>query len=249
MTRDELYDQALGLMENYVHHIADQLVPPELTTIAKISHGYRYAEKGTIQAMLQKMARLVSALRAARVLLAQGFIAEQAAVCRIVDEASEDINFLALGLMHEETELHKKFIEAFYLEEFEDGERLTQTAVKRPNIPRDRIHAYLTQNPAAGPDPSIGKASMKILHKAYSGYVHGASPHIMETYGGQPARFHMNGMLATPLWHSHVDGFWNYVLRGLMSFVMVAKASGDEEFFTSIRQYCRDFEASAPQKR
>ena len=90
---------------------------------------------------------------------------------------------------------------------------------------------------------------MKVLHKAYSGYVHGASPHIMETYGGQPARFHMNGMLDTPLCHSHVDGFWNYMLRGLMSFVMEAKASGDEEFFTSIRQYCRDFEASAPQKR
>jgi hypothetical protein len=249
MTRDELYDQALGLMENYVYHIADQLDPPELATIAKISHGYRYAEKGTVQAMLQKMARLVSALRAARVLLAQGFIAEQAAICRIVDEASEDINFLALGLMYGETELHRKFIEVFYLEEFEDGERLVQTAVKRPNIPRDRIHAYLTQNPAAGPDPSSGKASMKVLHKAYSGYVHGASPHIMEMYGGQPAQFHMNGMLDTPLWHSHVDGFWNYMLRGLMSFVMVAKASGDEEFFTSIRQYCRDFEASAPQKR
>jgi hypothetical protein len=39
------------------------------------------------------------------------------------------------------------------------------------------------------------------------------------------------------------------MLRGLMSFVMVVKASGDEEFFTSIRQYCRDFEASAPRPR
>jgi hypothetical protein len=246
MTRDEQYDEVLVLMENYVHHLADQLEPPMLTTVAKISYGYRYSEKGAVQAMLQKMARLVSALRAARVLLARGFIAEQAAICRIVDEASEDISFLALGLVYEETDLHKKFIEAFYLEEFADGERPTQTAVKRPNIPRDRIHAYLTQNPAAGPDPSTGKASMQVLHKAYSGYVHGASPHIMEMYGGQPARFHMSGMLDTPLWRSQADAFWHYMHRGLMSFAMVAKASGDEKFFTSIRQYCRDFEASEP---
>lgn len=248
MTRDDRYDEALGLMENYVHHLAGQLGAPQLMTVAKIAYGFRYAEKGAVQAMLQKMARLVSALRAVRILLAHGFVAEQAAVCRIADEASEDINFLALGLIHGETDLHKAFIEAFNLEEFEDAERLTETATKRPNIPRDRIHAYLTQNPSADSDPSSGKAAMKALHKTYSGYVHGASPHIMETYGGNPARFHMNGMLGTPLVDSHVDAFWNYMLRGLMSFAMVAKASGDETFFASIRQYCRDFEAGGPRK-
>jgi hypothetical protein len=248
VTRDDGYDEALTLMENYVHHLADQVDAPHLTTVSKIAYGYRYAEKGAVQAMLQKMARLVSALRAVRILLAHGFVAEQAAVCRIADEASEDIQFLALGLMHGETEVHKAFIDAFNLEEFEDAERLTQTATKRPNIPRDKIHAYLTRNPSAGSDPSTGKAAMKVLHKAYSGYVHGASPHIMETYGGNPPRFHMNGMLGTPLLDSHVDGFWDYMMRGLMSFAMVAKASGHEKLFESIRLYCRDFEASSPRK-
>ncbi|MDR5836612.1 hypothetical protein [Caballeronia sp. LZ034LL] len=248
MTRDELYDEALRLMEDYVHHLDVQLDAPQLMTVAKTSYGYRYAEKGAVQAMLQKMARLVSALRAVRILLAHGFVAEQAAVCRIADEASEDVNFLALGIIHGETYLHKAFIEAFNLEEFEDADRLTETATKRPSIPRDRIHAYLTQNPSAGSDPSTGKAAMKALHKTYSGYVHGASPHIMETYGGNPARFHMNGMLGTPLLDSHVDAFWSYMLRGLMSFAVVAKASGDEKLFASIRQYCRDFEASATRK-
>lgn len=95
---------------------------------------------------------------------------------------SEDINCLALGLIHGETDLHRALIDAVHLEEFDDAERLTETTAKRPNIPRERIHGYLTHNPSAGSDPSTGKAAMKVLHKAYSGYVHGASPHIMETY-------------------------------------------------------------------
>ena len=49
MTRDEQYDEALVLMENYVHHLADQLEPPMLTTVAKISYGYRYSEKGAVR--------------------------------------------------------------------------------------------------------------------------------------------------------------------------------------------------------
>jgi hypothetical protein len=150
MTRDELYDQALGLMENYVHQIADQLEPPDMTTYSKTAQGYRYAEKATDQAIVQKMARMVSALRAARVLHRQGFIQEQPAVCRMADEASEDIHFLALGLINGETERHKEFLGAFYLEEFEDAARPLQTRIKRPNIPRDRIHAFLTSSPAAG---------------------------------------------------------------------------------------------------
>ena len=46
-------------------------------------------------------------------------------------------------------------------------------------------------------NPSDAQSAMSTLHKAYSGYVHGAYPHIMELYGGNPARFHMAGMRDT----------------------------------------------------
>ncbi|WP_260858702.1 hypothetical protein [Paraburkholderia sp. BCC1885] len=249
MTRDEQYVQALGNMERTVHHLASRIDPPEWRLHSRSVYGFRYAEKGAIQAIVQKMARVVSGLRAAHILLTQGYAQEHAALCRMVDESSEDITFLSLGMIHGETDLHKRFLEDFYLEEFEDASRPAQTRIKRPNTPRDRIHAYLTSNPSAGPDPSSSKAMLQAIHKTFSGFVHGASPHIMETYGGPRSalRFHMTGMLGTRLWQGYADSYWSYLYRGMSSFRMVAKAIGDEPRFRTIRDYLKEFEQTAPQ--
>ncbi|MGF6505387.1 hypothetical protein [Paraburkholderia sp. 32] len=205
MTLEELYDQAIGNMERTVHRLAQRLPQPEMVTVGKTAIGFRYSDKGTPQAIVQKMARVVSSLRAARLLLAHGFIGEQAAMHRMIDEAEQDINFLSLGMVYGETELHRTFLENFYQEEFEDPTRPVQTRIKRGNVPRARIHAYLAQNPAADADPSTASTTMQTIHKTYSGYIHGASPHLMEMYGGGPARFHMAGMRRSPLWQDHAD--------------------------------------------
>ena len=246
MTRDELYDQAIGNMERTVHDLARRLSQPEMITVGDTVVGFRYSDKDSPQAIVQKMARVVSLLRAARLLLAHGFIGEQAAMHRMIDEAEEDISFLSLGMVYGETELHRKFLEDFYQEEFEDPARPVQTRMKRGNTPRARIHAYLAQNPAAGLDPSTASATKQTIHKTYSGYIHGASPHLMEMYGGEPARFHMAGMRRSPLWLGHADDLWNYIFRGILSFGMAAKALGDEKLFSEIRAYADEFERSEP---
>ncbi|AIP63945.2 hypothetical protein DR62_2156 [Burkholderia thailandensis] len=217
-----------------------------MVTVGDIAIGFRFSEKGAAEAIVQKMARVVSSLRAARLLLAHGFIGEQAAMHRMIDEAEEDISFLSLGMVFGEKDLHRKFLEDFYQEEFEDPARPVQTRIRRGNIPRGRIHAYLAQSPAAGLDPSTASATMQTIHKAYSGYVHGASPHLMEMYGGEPARFHMAGMRQSPLWRDHADDLWNYIYRGILSFGIAAKAFGAEKLFAEIRAYAHAFEKSEP---
>lgn len=57
----------------------------------------------------------------------------------------------------------------------------------------------------------------------------------------------MNGMRKSPLWHDHKDDIWNYVHRGLVSFVMAAKAFSDQPLFEKIRKYKEYFEPSEPQ--
>jgi hypothetical protein len=70
--------------------------------------------KGSPQAIVQKMTKVVSGIRASLVLLTRGYIHEQAALCRTVDESREDISFLSLGMMYGETELHNQFFKEFY---------------------------------------------------------------------------------------------------------------------------------------
>jgi hypothetical protein len=89
------------------------VTPPQ-----RMRHGdsfvFRYREKTIHQALIQKLARMVSGLHAARLLCDKGFFQEQGAVQRMLDEFHEDIWFLAFGIIHNDiTQLHRDHIDAF----------------------------------------------------------------------------------------------------------------------------------------
>ena len=92
-----------------------------------------------------------------------------------------------------------------------------------------------------GLDPSTGAEVTRTISKAYSGYVHAASPHIMDMYGGNPPRFHVRGMRGTPRHAEHRADLWNYFFRGIIAFGFAAKAFGDDDMFASIRDFSDDF--------
>lgn len=52
---------------------------------------FRYEEKTLLQALIQKLARMVSGLHAARLLCDNGFLQEQRALQRMLDEFHEDL--------------------------------------------------------------------------------------------------------------------------------------------------------------
>ena len=56
-----------------------------------------------------------------------------------------------------------------------------------------------------------------------SGYVHGAYPHIMELYGGNPAHYHLKGMFGTPLYDSCLDQSKHYFYRGIQSMMVLSQ--------------------------
>jgi hypothetical protein len=53
-------------------------------------------------------------------------------------------------------------------------------------------------------------------------FVHAASTHVMDMYGGIPPKFHISGMLGTPRIQEFVENAWDYFYRGLISIMMVA---------------------------
>lgn len=93
-----LYNQALHHLDKAFKRLEDKVPPPQ-----RVPHGdafvFRYKEKTIHQAMVQKLARVVSGLHAARLLLENGLLQEQAAVQRMLDEFHEDILFLAFAVI------------------------------------------------------------------------------------------------------------------------------------------------------
>jgi hypothetical protein len=240
MTNESLCAACIGNMMRTVQILAARVPAPVFVDMHGHTH-IRYKEKTIQQAVVLKLARLVSNLNAAQLLLNNGYVQEQGALQRMIDEGDEDITFLTLAIMSNDvTELHMQYLAAFWQEEFDQPTALESTQ-KRPSIPRKKINAWIARHPFSGIDESTGVALTNTIHKTYSGYVHGAAPHIMDLYGGTPPRFHMKGMLGTPRHEEHADDLLNYYYRAIAAFGLAAKAFGDEALFAKIYAYSRDF--------
>lgn len=236
-----MYELTLGSMDTWQATLARRVPPPKKVVRGR-GYVFRYEEKNIHQALVQKLARIVSGLRAARLLLENGFFQELGTIQRTLDEFNEDVSFLAYGVIYDMTELHCEYLGAFFEEEFDDPLSSMNSTQRRPMLPRKKIRAYIARIQAsAGLNPSLGTEVMRTIDKMYSGFVHGASPHIMDMYYGEPPYFHLGGMLGTHLESDHRNDLWNYFYRSIASFVMSTKAFGDEPLCQSIIQFMRDF--------
>jgi hypothetical protein len=238
---DELYGQMLSNMEATHDPLASRVRQPHAVAFGG-GFVFRYEERDIHQALVQKLARVISGLHAARLLLAYGFVQEQAALQRMLDEFNEDVVFLAHGVISGDiTKLHHEYLAAFYEEEFDNPDKPLESTQKRPMIARRRIRAYLARIEAKELNPSSGVKVMRTVSKTYSGFVHGASSHIMDMYGGNPPRFHLRGMLGTLRVDDHREDLRNSFYRSISSFVFAAKAFGDEALVQSVLGYMRRF--------
>lgn len=237
---DHVYEQVLTYLEGIVEDLDRRVPPPQF--VEKV-HAFRHVEKSIRQAIVQKLARMVSTLHAAYLLRNHGFVQEQASLQRILDEIQEDVLFLAFGIIRgdDQSPLHRNYLDAFFQEEF-DANTAIESTQKRQTIPRRKIHAYLARMEEAPMDPSRGQELFRTTNKIYSGYVHAASAHIMDMYGGNPPRFHMRGMKATEAYEAYRKDIRNYFYRGISSFVFAARAFGDDKLCAKIYDLVRRFE-------
>lgn len=246
MRFEAYYDQTLRNMEATVLELAHRVPQPQSVPFHGDGFVFRYVERTLHQALVQKLARCVSGLHAARLLLNAGFLQEQGALLRMLEEIQEDVTFLAHAAFSSHiTPLHAAYLDAFFEEEFDAATSLASTQ-KRAMIPRQKIRAYIARIEGSGLDFSRGVELRRTISKTYSGYVHAASPHIMDMYGGDPPRFHVRGMRDTPRQMEHREDLWNYFYRGILAFALTAKAFGDESLFQQIRQFADKFAEHAP---
>lgn len=233
---DSLFTRCLGQMECWFDALEKQ-VPRPVKVLLPHHFVFRYSEKTLEQALVQKLARVVTGLHSARILVNSGFLQEQIAIHRMLDELQQDISFLSdARLLDEVTELHQAYLDSFYQEEFDIPEDPFASTQRRPSIPRKKIRAYLAKKEAeVGVSNQSRSAELKrTISNAYSGFVHGASPQIMDMYGGLPPRFYISGMLGHPQEQDNRRDLWNYFLRGLLSFSEVAQVFQDQTVEKSI---------------
>ncbi len=239
---DKNHIKVLLLLENELNGFLKRVPPPQIV-IQGGSRAYRFKEESVFQAIIQKLARVISGLYSSHLLSECGFLQEQAAIHRMLDEFNQDIIFLSFAAIDGEiTELHTRYLKAFFEEEFDNPSAPLASTQKRYATPRQKIHSYIAKREESGSNESDNINVQRTLSKSYSGYVHGASPQIMEMYSQNPSRFIVSGMLGTPLQSEHRDDFTNYIYRSILSFVLSAKAFGNEETIARLLHCKYEFE-------
>jgi hypothetical protein len=194
---------------------------------------FRFQEQTIQQAIVQKLVRLLSGLHSVEVLLERGLFQEQGMMQRAVDEIEEDIWFLSLAVIKNDiTSRHREYLQYFYTEEFVDVNDVVGSRLSRGMVKRDRIRAYVHGTSLSGGELGRANEVGKTIAKAYSGYVHAASPHIMDTYFLEG--FDVSGALKHYRYASHRRDARNVYYRAITAMIVAAKAFGDETLFASL---------------
>lgn len=240
----QLYTEAVQIMTAAFRRF-EAAVPPPRAVARGSSFVFRYENKGIHEALIQKLARYISGLNAAAVLLHAGFVQEIGVLFRTLDEIQEDILFLAVAETNgARTDRHAKYLDAFYAEAvFSRPEGSLD--IKKPDlVPRKKIRAHTLSVLGAGVNTSSAASAGESVSTAYSGYVHAASENVMDMYGGSPPHFHLAGMSGTPRTVEMFEDADNYIYRGLMATIVVAKAFGDAALLAELEKFLAEYEVA-----
>jgi hypothetical protein len=186
-------------------------------------------QRSDILASYLKAVRIVSLLNASLCLIEKGYVQELNILCRAIDEACEDITFLARSLGETGTSEHQRtMIQEFFQEEFESPDNfLSSTTRKR--VSRRKIRATFSNAPIGMSDPHTMLKTAESINNIYSGFVHGSYVSIIEMYDDRTREYHMRGMLKSPHWSDHKENFSNHLYRSILAVAILSSRTSRKD--------------------
>jgi len=235
---------AVAQLDSAVKYLGRYIPRPELGSIPG-GEGWRHSSKDDLLASYMKCIYICSALHAGCALLLNGFASEALSLCRGVDEAGEDIRFLAIprGKDPKTDQDQVRLLEEFFQEEFQQDPQVSfMVSAKRDRVSRKRVHAALMKLEGSEIDPSTLRHVLNTVHKSFSGFVHGAYVHIMDIFDGRV--FHTTGVDGSRL-EDGEEAFASYVYRAFLAVGVVARRVGDANLDARLKQIREDFATAA----
>ena len=246
-----VYENALISLEAYLARIEGN-VPPPVRVPRGDSFVFRYSEKSVGQAIILKMARSISSLHAATILLENGHVQEVCVLQRVIDDFQEEVMFLGLSQNEEGLQpIHLKFLEATFADEFKHpDDPYSALEVKRPFVSRKDIRKEINRigesnAQKAGLERPPSADAVRVVSMLYSGYVHGGASSVMEMFGGNPPHYHLSGLSGTSRIGIHERDLWHQFYRTTQGFRLSAMVFGDESLYADTGTMLRELEEVA----
>jgi hypothetical protein len=211
-----ILDEAVAGLDHCVQMLSSSFPLPRRVVINDMEVS-RHLEQDDLLLSFMKLIKIASHNNAAMVLIRAGYVHEVYALCRMIDEAGEDIHFMQQphGDDGKPTKQQYTFINEFFQEEF-SGQDLVESHNSRDRVPRQKVRAANARLGAdvVKLDPSTEVKITGVLSATFSGFVHGAYVHLMELFNGH--YFHTRGMLGTPRMQECLANQVNHVFRSLL---------------------------------
>ena len=173
---------------------------------------------------------------------------------RIIMEMFEDIKFLALlkvredgsfGDTREPEGIHERFLDEFWQEEFDDPKSALNSTQKRDRVPRDKVRSAIARFPGYPKDWHGTGQLHRTVGASLGGYVHGASVHVLDLYGGSSpadARFGVSGIHAESKYEEMLLQAVVCMDSCILAAEFVAQVFGDWDLAREIRAFQEDFQ-------
>lgn len=225
-----MVETIISAVDRAISQLLKSVPAPALSKTASGQRAFRFNDQTPQQAILLKLVRLCSALRALDLLMGAGLTMDAGASMRILDETGADIQFLAgpvlFALPPERN--HERFLAEFFQEEFDHSDPVLSTQ-KRDRVSRKEVRAYIARV-FHGEHPTDNViAHDATIYNAFSGFVHGAGVHILDTFDRRG--FDVPASKGHPQMEALEEQYSNYLHRALMDTAIAAKALGDEAEF------------------
>jgi hypothetical protein len=236
-------DQTIGLLERGFQEITKHTERPHRSAAEKITR-YEHTGKTRELACYLKLARIVSAMHAIRVLLPIGLFQECGVIMRTVVDYSDEIAFLSISPADAQTQI-KKFLEDFFIEH--PKETLGWKAIKREVLGKKKIHAALGRVHhllGVGNAQQIQDAGYAISD-VFSMFVHGSYTCITEMYDA-PEKLQTNGSRDVYLHCMWADQMLVILPRALQALAHVAMMHPGASMTDAATKQLREFDAEAP---
>lgn len=238
----QAYREVFAVLEQVLRSIEARTPAPQIVDTAA-GPVYRYTERTVDQALVLKLACLVSHLNAMTVLLRSGMCQESGILFRCLDEISEFLMWLCPALQGQELDVkQKERLEEFYAEVFAEGQ--DPLASHRPaRVPQKKIQSAITRQPCYPVNPSDGLRLQQKLSEHYSGFVHSSSAAAMNLYCDSSPGFMVSGMLDSPIHRSFMVQSAHYVSRAIRIFALHERFAGNHDIVSELRDLGMQFDA------
>lgn len=249
MNAAEIIHIAVAGLERSVLELGGHFDAPELGKLNDLP-AFRHRQQDDLLMGYLKCVRLCSLNNAVLVLLNAGHVYEAFIIVRCIDESVEDIFYLsrARGAGDALSDDQLQMVREFYQEEFGQPHDPLNTSAARNRVKREKIQAAIAADVGGPLNPHDSKQSAKVIQRSFSGYVHGAYPQIMETYGvsGGVGRFFTHGLAGTPRMGECLDVLLYSVYRAILAVRVVAKRCGSSEIDGALLAIGKLFEELVP---